>query len=181
MAANENLDQYLPQTRKIALFGYLTDQELQGILEHAEIVHYPEGEKIVSQDEVSEYLFAIIKGMVKVTVRDQDEDVFICNIEEGEEPCLQRRRIFKGLIECRRFKVQLQTILVPVVATGFKGVVKIGFATLLQTRTAQSQISHEQIQFLQSELRKYCPLAKLIRAAGTVINEEWRAEAGVSA
>ena len=84
MAANENLDQYLPQTRKIALFGYLTDQELQGILEHAEIVHYPEGEKIVSQDEVSEYLFAIIKGMVKVTVRDQDEDVFICNIEEGE-------------------------------------------------------------------------------------------------
>ena len=69
MAANENLDQYLPQTRKIALFGYLTDQELQGILEHAEIVHYPEGEKIVSQDEVSEYLFAIIKGMVKVTVQ----------------------------------------------------------------------------------------------------------------
>ena len=55
------------------------------------------------------------------------------------------------------------------------------FVSITLKITLKGEISDEQIQFLQTELRKYCPLAKLVRNAGTVINEEWRAEAGVSA
>lgn len=55
------------------------------------------------------------------------------------------------------------------------------FVSITLKIVLNGDVSDEQIQFLQTELRKYCPLAKLIRAAGTVINEEWRAEAGVSA
>ena len=40
----------------------------------------------------------------------------------------------------------------------------------IEVRTAASQ---EQMQQLQAQLAMFCPLAKLIRASGTVLNEQW--------
>ena len=34
-------------------------------------------------------------------------------------------------------------------------------------------VSEQDLQRLQSEIAKYCPLAKLFRQAGTIIEEEW--------
>ena len=34
-------------------------------------------------------------------------------------------------------------------------------------------VSEQNLQRLQSEITKYCPLAKLFRQAGTIIEEEW--------
>ncbi|MFK7877251.1 MAG: OsmC family protein [Paracoccaceae bacterium] len=39
---------------------------------------------------------------------------------------------------------------------------------------ADGAASHDELQKLAKEVAKYCPLAKLFRGAGTVINEEWR-------
>ena len=34
--------------------------------------------------------------------------------------------------------------------------------------------THDELQQVAAEVAKYCPLAKLFRGAGTVINEDWR-------
>ena len=34
--------------------------------------------------------------------------------------------------------------------------------------------THEELNLVAQEVAKYCPLAKLFRGAGTVINEDWR-------
>jgi putative redox protein len=47
------------------------------------------------------------------------------------------------------------------------------FTSITLKIVLKGNISPDQIIFLQTELKKYCPLAKLIRAAGTQLNEEW--------
>jgi uncharacterized OsmC-like protein len=59
--------------------------------------------------------------------------------------------------------------------------IDLPFVSITLKITLNGDVSDEEIALLQSELRKYCPLAKLIRAAGTTINEEWKAVAGASA
>ena len=39
---------------------------------------------------------------------------------------------------------------------------------------ADGGASHDELQQVAAEVAKYCPLAKLFRGAGTVINEDWR-------
>lgn len=39
---------------------------------------------------------------------------------------------------------------------------------------ADGGATHDELQQVATEVAKYCPLAKLFRGAGTVINEDWR-------
>lgn len=56
---------YVPQIRQINLFSYLENSELDRILKLTEIVKYAQDEKVVTQGEVSPYLFAVLEGEVK--------------------------------------------------------------------------------------------------------------------
>jgi CRP-like cAMP-binding protein len=80
----EILRQYLPQIRSIRLFYYLSDQELKSLLAVSEIVRYRTGEKIISQGEPSEHLFAVLEGSATVSVSDSGNEFFICSIQKGQ-------------------------------------------------------------------------------------------------
>jgi uncharacterized OsmC-like protein len=59
--------------------------------------------------------------------------------------------------------------------------VDLPFVSIRLKIALRGKVSADEIRLLQTELRKFCPLAKLIRSAGTSIHEEWRAQASVSA
>lgn len=76
---------YLAEVQESKIFSYLTETELEEILPLAEIVLYEKDEEIIRQGDISEYFFAVIRGTVKVTVKElTDDEVFICSISEGE-------------------------------------------------------------------------------------------------
>jgi len=85
MTESEIMKKYLPKIREIKIFKYLKEEELDMLLKKAEIIDYEEGNRIISQGEVSEYLFAILKGNVYVSVSCfEKEDIFICTIGDKE-------------------------------------------------------------------------------------------------
>ena len=76
---------YVPQIRQIKLFSYLENLELDQILKLTELVKYAQDEKVVTQGEMSPYLFAVLEGEVKVTLSEYDNhEVDICTIKERE-------------------------------------------------------------------------------------------------
>ena len=85
MAEPANPDQYLHELQSIKIFSYLTESELLQIFPLSEIVEYQDEEKIITQGDISEYFYAVMKGTVKVTVNElKDEELHIGNIQEGE-------------------------------------------------------------------------------------------------
>lgn len=59
--------------------------------------------------------------------------------------------------------------------------IAVPFVSITLKVTLNGDLSEQQIEFLRTELQKFCPVARMLRASGTAINEEWKAEAGVSA
>ncbi len=56
--------------------------------------------------------------------------------------------------------------------------VAVPFPAITLTIDVNTSASSEQMQQLQKELAMFCPLAKLIRASGTVLTEQWNVSAG---
>lgn len=80
-----NIASYVPRIRQIKLFSYLDSSELDKILKLTEIVKYAPDEKVVTQSEMSPYLFAVLEGEVRVTLSKFDnQEVDICTIQERE-------------------------------------------------------------------------------------------------
>jgi CRP/FNR family cyclic AMP-dependent transcriptional regulator len=73
--------------RKVIVFRYLTDDALREMSTICEITNYTEGERIVSEGELDDHLYAVLQGGVNVFVRDTAQpakEVFICAIGEGD-------------------------------------------------------------------------------------------------
>lgn len=71
----------------ISLFRYLADPEKRELLNISEIWEFEKGEKIITQGETSTCVFAVISGLVNVTVKDRnnpDKEIFLSCIGEGE-------------------------------------------------------------------------------------------------
>ena len=84
MKSSNDSKEYLSQIRKIHLFSYLTEQELEKIVSIAEIVTYASGDVIIRYGEVSPFLYGIISGRVHVTLHEpDDQEVYISTIEKG--------------------------------------------------------------------------------------------------
>jgi CRP-like cAMP-binding protein len=84
---NEIVDRqpYLHQMKQLDLMRFLTDDEINEFLTYAEGIAYPKGDKIIHLGDVSPYYYGIVDGSVHVTLRElDDQEVFICSIEQGE-------------------------------------------------------------------------------------------------
>ena len=76
-----NKEKYLNWVKKIHIFGFMEDDEIQWILDKCELLLYEEEENIISQGEVNQDLFAVVEGSVQVSVsEEQDKDVYISTI-----------------------------------------------------------------------------------------------------
>jgi len=85
METETNILQYLPIVKNIQIFHWLHDDELQKMLLISSILHYEKGEKIITQGEVGDSLYAVVNGEVEVSVKDKKNmDIPISHIQKGE-------------------------------------------------------------------------------------------------
>lgn len=84
MALTVNPHDYKHQIKKNLLFRYMTEEEFFAFLKVSELMEYEDGEAIISQGDVSQFLYCLIKGSVGVSAQEKEKDIFIYNLEEGE-------------------------------------------------------------------------------------------------
>ena len=79
-----SMQQYLTLVRKIDLFRYMKDEEMNKIVAKSEIVHFKDSDKIITQGEISPFLYGIIKGRVNVSAHHDNGEVFLSVLGSGE-------------------------------------------------------------------------------------------------
>jgi CRP-like cAMP-binding protein len=85
MATNAEYKDYTAQIKKNLLFRYMTEEALFAFLNGSELMEYEDGEIIISQGDVSQFLYCLIKGTVSVSAYEKKgNDIFIYNLDEGE-------------------------------------------------------------------------------------------------
>lgn len=72
---------YLKNTQ---MFKYFHDEAMEILLNSGEVCHYASGDYIIKESEVDASLFVIVSGSVNVTVAEEEKEVYICTIGEGE-------------------------------------------------------------------------------------------------
>ena len=83
--AKGNEDSIHTQLRKSMLFKYLDDAALKEVLAVADIVHYKADDRIISEGEVSSYLYTVLDGTVNVLVKEQSgKEVYVGILGEGD-------------------------------------------------------------------------------------------------
>lgn len=87
MATTLDANDYKKQIKKNVLFRYMSEEEFFAFLSESELMEYEDGEVIISQGDVSQFLYCLIKGSVSVSAyekKGKGSDFFIYNLEEGE-------------------------------------------------------------------------------------------------
>ncbi len=85
MREETELEKFLPDLKSIKIFHWLHETELRKLLIISAILHFDKGETVISQGDVGHHIYAVIEGMVEVSMKDKnDQKVVICNIGEGE-------------------------------------------------------------------------------------------------
>jgi len=79
-----NLDEkprYLPLIRNVLPLRFLDPRELELFFAACELEIYEAGEKIISQGEINQDFFAVLRGQVQVSVIEESgREVYICTI-----------------------------------------------------------------------------------------------------
>lgn len=78
----EEIISYLPL---IYIFKHLNSEEKRNMANLCELLEYDAKDKIVSEGEISPYLYAVVKGAVSVMVHEKNgKDVYISSIGEND-------------------------------------------------------------------------------------------------
>ncbi len=78
-------DYYLERLKKVMIFRYLDDDALKEILKIADVINYKKDDRIISEGELSQYLYAVLDGSVNVYVRQSDnKEVFLSTLDAGD-------------------------------------------------------------------------------------------------
>lgn len=81
----ENSPALEEKIEKILTFRFLTKEELHELINVSVIEKFSIEEKVISQGDNQQAIYAIIDGSVKVTVQERDEkEAYICTIGNGE-------------------------------------------------------------------------------------------------
>ena len=83
--ATDQSDYYLERLKKVMIFRYLVDDSLKEILKIADVINYKKDDRIISEGELSQYLYAVLDGSVNVYVRQSDnKEVFLSTLDAGD-------------------------------------------------------------------------------------------------
>lgn len=74
---------YREAFEKTIAFKYFASEALDLFFDSSEIHTYENEDAIIVEGSKSPYFYAVLKGMVNVTVHDGDKEVYICSIGEG--------------------------------------------------------------------------------------------------
>lgn len=75
---------YRDLIKRNVLFRYMSEEGLFAFLKGSELMGYEDGEIIISQGDVSQFLYCLIKGTVAVSAYEKGNDFYIYDLEEGE-------------------------------------------------------------------------------------------------
>ena len=84
MAVQVDPNDFKKQIKQNVLFRYMSEEAFFAFLSGSEIMEYEDGETIISQGDVSQFLYCLIKGTVAVSAKEKGDDFYIYNLEEGE-------------------------------------------------------------------------------------------------
>jgi CRP-like cAMP-binding protein len=85
MAAQVDPNDFKKQIKQNVLFRYMSEEAFFAFLSGSELMEYEDGEIIISQGDVSQFLYCLIKGSVAVSAKEKTgDDFYIYNLEEGE-------------------------------------------------------------------------------------------------
>lgn len=73
-----------PYFKNITPFKYLSDIEQDFLMSLSTVYQFEDQEVIIRQGEFDQSLFAVLKGSVKVTVDNEQEDAYICTLGTSE-------------------------------------------------------------------------------------------------
>ena len=76
---------YKNQIREILTFKFMTDPELDNLIENCSILEFDEEEIIIKQGDTDQSFYAVVEGVVRVSaLENEGKDVYICTIGDGE-------------------------------------------------------------------------------------------------
>ncbi|MCP4686915.1 MAG: cyclic nucleotide-binding domain-containing protein [Desulfobacterales bacterium] len=85
MSERDTVRGNINKIRKIPLFSYLTDSEVDKILHVSKVASFKDGEVLISEGDSSQHIFAVVEGKVRVSLSEFDgEDMLISTMAEGE-------------------------------------------------------------------------------------------------
>jgi CRP-like cAMP-binding protein len=84
MARAVNHKDYINQIKRNVLFRYMSEEGLFAFLNISELMEFEDGEVIISQDDVSQFFYCLIRGSVAVSAFEKGNDFYIYDLEEGE-------------------------------------------------------------------------------------------------
>ncbi len=175
MSKHEKAAEYIPKIKTVKLFQYLSNDELENLLEAGEIVSYAPDEKIINQGDVSQYLFAVLKGGVNVSITNLGEEVSVSTIGKGE--MFGEAAIFIGekrtanvtssedTVVLRIHKADLLTFIKQFPNAGIKILMLVVSGLLRKLREANFEIAFEKQSY--SELDDIDPMIK------NIIDDSW--------
>ncbi len=85
MAEPVDIQLSLDHVREVEILYHLKEEELQRFLTVSEAVLYSKSEKIVSQGDSGNFLYAIVTGKADVSFRDlNDDEMFVSSVDPGD-------------------------------------------------------------------------------------------------
>ena len=159
MAVTVNPNDYINMIKVNMLFRYMSEEEFFTFLKGSELMEYKDGEVIISQGEVSQFLYCLIKGCVDISAYEKENDFFIYALEEGE--------IFG---EAALFLTELR--IANVKSSGDSLIIRINRNNLIKFISEYSQAGNRiLIMIIYSLLRKLRASTKEITAARKLFME----------
>lgn len=73
-----------PVVKSSRIFHYLSEPEITVMLGACEEVRFDKDERIITERESGDCLYLIAAGNVRVSVLEQDREVYICTLGQGE-------------------------------------------------------------------------------------------------
>lgn len=85
MSERETVRRHMKKIRKIPLFSYLTEAEVEKILKVSKVASFSDGEVLISEGDSSQHIFAVVEGKVRVSLNEFDgEEMLISTMAAGE-------------------------------------------------------------------------------------------------
>lgn len=85
MAEKVDISGYLPLIRDIDMLRFLSEADIQRLFSFCQVLAFQHGDRIVTQGEASDHLFAVVQGALTVSVRELSRvDIVINSISAGE-------------------------------------------------------------------------------------------------
>lgn len=157
-----NPEEIVSYLANIYIFKHLNDKEKKNMANLCELVEYNSKDKIVSEGEISPYLYAVVRGSVSVMVHEKNgKDIYISSI--GENDIFGEAGIFINVKRIANVIAEDPTLILRIERTrliqfikenpsaGIKMLLLVIYSLLHKLREANQDIAFERKSYINQE------------------------------